>query len=148
MKVKTRYFGEVEIGDEKIIHFEQGIPGFEEYKDYTVLYDIEKGKESFFLWLQCVTEEKLAFPVVNPFKVKEDYNPTVEDEVLKEGIGDCSPDDLAVFLMARVPSDPRLTTINLKAPIIINTVERRGMQLIVENEDYKIRHRLMADEEE
>ena len=31
MKIDTKYFGEIEIGDEKIIHFESGIMGFEEY---------------------------------------------------------------------------------------------------------------------
>ena len=37
MKIQTRYFGEVEIGDEKIVHFDKGLFGFEEYKDYTIL---------------------------------------------------------------------------------------------------------------
>ena len=37
MKIDTRYFGEVEIGEEKILHFEQGLFGFEEYKDFTIL---------------------------------------------------------------------------------------------------------------
>lgn len=61
MKIDTRYFGEVEIGEDKIIHFEKGIPGFDEYKDYTVLYDVEGEEEPFFSWLQCITEKTLAF---------------------------------------------------------------------------------------
>ena len=51
MKIDTRYFGEVEIGEEKILHFEQGLFGFEEYKDFTILYDNEEDKEPFFSWL-------------------------------------------------------------------------------------------------
>lgn len=147
MKVNSRYFGEVEIEEEKIIHFGQGIPGFEEYKDYTVLYDIEGEGEPFFSWLQCVTEKELAFPIVNPFKVSEDYNPVVEDALLEE-IGSCGSEDLAVFLMATVPGDPKKTTVNMKAPLLINTINRRGMQVIVENEEYEIRHRLIGDENE
>lgn len=146
MKVDTRYFGEVEIADEKIIHFEQGIPGFEEYKDYTILYDVEDEGEAFFSWLQCVTEKGLAFPIVNPFKVKEDYDPVVEDALLEE-IGECAVEELAVFLMATVPADPKLATVNMKAPLLINTVNRKGMQIIVENEDYEIRHRIMQVED-
>ena len=144
MKVDTRYFGEVEIAEEKIIHFEQGIPGFEDYKDYTILYDIEEEGEAFFSWLQCTTEKGLAFPIVNPFKVKEDYDPVVEDALLEE-IGECTAEELAIFLMATVPGDPKLATVNMKAPLLINTVNRRGMQIIVENEDYEIRHRIIAD---
>ncbi len=144
MKIDTRYFGEIEIGDEKILHFEQGLFGFEEYKDYTVLYDIEE-EEPFFSWLQCVTEKALAFPIVNPFKVKEDYNPVVEDALLSP-IGECSAEDLLVFLLATVPADPKKTTVNMKAPLVINTVNRQGIQIIVENDDYAIRHMIMQEE--
>lgn len=48
MKIQTRYFGEVEIGDEKIVHFDKGLFGFEEYKDYTILYDIDGGGTAVF----------------------------------------------------------------------------------------------------
>ena len=48
MKIDTKYFGNIEIGDEKIIHFESGIMGFEEYKDFTILYDSEAEKKPFF----------------------------------------------------------------------------------------------------
>lgn len=144
MRIDTRYFGEVEIGEEKILHFEQGIFGFEEYKDFTVLYDNEGEGEPFFSWLQCVTEKALAFPIVNPFKVKDDYDPIVE-EALLEPIGDCEAEDLLVFLMATVPDDPKQTTVNMKAPLIINTVNRQGIQLIVENEDYAIKYKVMQE---
>lgn len=146
MKIDTRYFGEIEIADEKIIHFEQGIPGFEEYKDYTILYDVEEEGEAFFSWLQSVTEKGLAFPIVNPFKVTEEYDPVVEDALLEE-IGECTSDELAVFLLATVPADPKETTVNMKAPILINTVNRRAMQIIVENDNYEIRHKIIKEDE-
>ena len=143
MKLETRYFGEVEIADEKIIHFPQGIPGFDDYKDYTVIYDVDD-EQPYFSWLQCVTEKNLAFPIVNPFRVKEDFNPVIEDELLKE-LGEFESEDLVVFLLATVPSDVTKTTVNMKAPIIINTKNRQGLQIIVENEDYEIRHALMKE---
>lgn len=146
MKVDSRYFGEVEIEDEKIIHFEHGIFGFEEYKDYTILYDNAGKERPFFSWLQCVTEKGLAFPIVNPFRVKEDYNPIVEDELL-ESIGKCATEDLLVFLLATVPSDAKKASVNMKAPLIINSVNRQGIQLIVENDDYEIKHMLLQGEE-
>ncbi len=146
MKIDTRYFGEVEIGEEKIIHFEKGIPGFDEYKDYTVLYDIDGEGEPFFSWLQSITEKSLAFPVVNPFRIAEDYNPVVEDALLEE-IGKCDMEDLVLFLLATVPENPENATVNMKAPLLINSKSRQGMQIIVENEDYEIRHRIMKEKE-
>ena len=42
MIIDTKYFGTIDIGEEKIIHFDNGLLGFEEYKDYTILYDIDE----------------------------------------------------------------------------------------------------------
>lgn len=144
MKVNTRYFGEVEIEDDKIVTFEKGIPGFEEYTKYTILYDIKEEGEAFFSWLQCVTEKDLAFPIVNPFRVDKEYNPVVEDALL-EKLGEFETEDLAVFLLATVPDDIKKATVNMKAPLVINTRNNKGMQIIVENNDYEVKHVILKD---
>lgn len=143
MKVNTRYFGEVEIGEEKIIHFENGLFGFEEYKDYTILFDSED-EEPFFSWLQCVTEQSLAFPIVNPLKVQEDYDPVVEDELLGN-LGEIAEEDLLILLLATVPQDVKKTSVNMKAPLVINAGNRQGVQIVAENEDYEIKHYLIVE---
>lgn len=81
---------------------------------------------------------------MNPFRVDKDYNPVVEDALLEE-IGECAPEDLVLFLLATVPENPENATVNMKAPLLINSKNRQGMQIIVENEDYEIRHRIMKD---
>lgn len=142
MKVDTKYFGEIEIGDEKIVHFDNGILGFEDYKDYTILYDIESEGRSFFSWLQSIDEKALAFPIVNPFKADESYNPHVNDEMLKP-IGSYTDEDLAVFLLATIPADVKETSVNMRAPLIINAATRKGIQLILDSPEYEIKHKLI-----
>lgn len=144
MKINTRYFGEIEIGEEKVIHFENGLFGFEQYKDYTILYDVDSEDEPFFSWLQCVTEPALAVPVVNPLKVKSDYDPIVEDELLTR-LGEIQDEDLLVLLLATVPQDVKKTSVNMKAPLVINAGTRQGIQIVAENEDYEIKHYLISE---
>lgn len=146
MKINTKYFGEVEIGDEKIIHFDNGVLGFEDYKDYTIIYDIEPEEEPFFSWLQSLEEPSLAFPIVNPFKVDKDYNPQINDGSLKT-IGECEDEDLVVFFMATIPEDVKETSVNMKAPLIINSISRKGVQVIAEGTEYEIKHKLIRQEE-
>lgn len=141
MVIDTRYFGQIELGEEKIIHFENGLFGFEEYKDFTILFDSESEEKPFFSWLQCVTEKMLAFPVVNPQDVMEDYDPIVEDALL-EPLGEIQPDDMVVLVMATIPKDYTKASVNLKAPLIINAGTRQGIQLVAENTDYAIKHML------
>lgn len=138
MKIQTKYFGEIELGEEKIITFDNGLMGFEEYKQYTILYDIESGEEPVISWLQCTTEESLALPVIHPALIKEDYDPTVEDELLKP-LGELTEENLLIFLTVTVPSDVKKMSANLKAPIIINSDTRKGCQIIAENNDYPVK---------
>ena len=139
MKIDTKYFGEIEIGDEKVIHFDNGVLGFEDYKDYTILYDIDAEEEPFFSWLQSVEEKALAFPIVNPFKVDQGYNPQINEGMLKS-IGECPDEDLVVFF--------KETSVNMRAPLIINSISRKGIQLITESPEYEIKHKLIRQEEE
>lgn len=138
MKVKTRCFGEIEIADEKIVHFDNGIMGYEEYKDYTIIYDSEKQAGKSIMWLQSLDEQALALPVINPVLVTEQYDPIVEDELLKS-IGDFTDDDLLILVTLTVPSDLTKMTANFKAPIVMNSATLKGIQIIAENEEYKIK---------
>ena len=88
MLINTRCFGEINLDENKIVTFESGVMGFESFKQFTILYNVEDDK-SKISWLQSIEVPSLALPIINPTYIKEDYNPTVEDEVflaLKEEI--------------------------------------------------------------
>ena len=84
MHINSRVFGEIDIDDDKIIRFEDGVIGFEEYHNYALIYDEEKRKNTKggIMWLQCMDEPELAFPVADPLHIYPGYNPVVEDEWL------------------------------------------------------------------
>lgn len=139
MLVKTRHFGEVDLDEEKVIYFEHGILGFEDCKKYAILYNNEGGKKPEISWLQSLDEPALAIPVISPFLIKPDYNPTVEDELLRT-LGEITPDNIIILVSVTVPADITKISANLKAPFVINTDLRKGCQVIAENEDYEIKH--------
>lgn len=141
MLVKTRYFGEIDLSEDKIITLDKGLMGFDEFTRYTILYDCDKEQQTNISWFQSVDEPSLAMPVINPFLVKEDYNPIVEDELL-DGIGEISEENIVILVTMTVPSDLQNMTVNLKAPIIINSDTRKGVQLIVENKDYEVKYKI------
>ncbi len=138
MLVKTKHFGEIELSENKIISFDHGILGFEECRRFTLLYHSEEDR-SEISWLQCLDEPDLALPVIHPFLIKNDYNPEIEDELLKP-LGKVTEDNLVVLISITVPGDITKMSANLKAPFIINTQTRKGAQLIAENADYEIKY--------
>lgn len=139
MRVKTKFFGEVELDDNKVLDFPNGIIGFEDFKKYAIIYDIEDERETTISWLQSLEEPALALPVVDPLAVVADYAPMIEDELLKP-LGNPADEDLLFLLVMTVPSDMTKVTANMKAPVIINTKTRQGVQLIVDNADYPVKY--------
>lgn len=138
MRVNTRIFGEIDIEEEKIITFEKGIIGFPDMKRFTLLHDEESGANAGIRYLQSLDEPEFAMPVMDPLVIVPDYNPEVEDELLRP-LGDFTPDSLFVLVTVTVPREIEKMSINLQAPIVINGDERKAVQVIVEGSEYKIK---------
>ncbi len=141
MLIKTKFFGDVDIADDKIITLANGLLGFDEFKKYVILFDSEKSSGESISWFQSADEQTLALPVINPLLVKSDYNPMVDDDILAP-LGETGEDGYFVLVTMRITPDPKEVSCNLKAPIIINPKTLLGRQIIVENEDYPIRYNI------
>ena len=139
MNVKTRHFGDVEIDDSKVITMDNGLFGFENYKKYVLLYDSSSDEIPNIQWLQSLDEELLALPVMIPTTVVPDYNPVVEDETLGS-LGEWKEEDVSMLVTVTVPEDIKKMSINLKAPIVINTTTMKGCQVVAENPEYEVKH--------
>ncbi|MBR4981046.1 MAG: flagellar assembly protein FliW [Lachnospiraceae bacterium] len=139
MKITTRVFGEIEVDDNKIIHFPSGIIGFPEMTDFALVYDEEKGKDTPIRWLQSVQEAGFAMPVMDPLLVAKDYNPEVEDDHLIP-LGKMKGEDTLVLVTVTVPKDLSQMSVNLQAPIIINADSKKATQIIVNSEKYPIKY--------
>lgn len=138
MKLTTRIFGEIDIDESKIIHFVNGIIGFPELTEFALIHDEEKGSGVSVRWLQSLQETGFAMPVLDPLAVIPEYNPQVEDELLKP-VGNLDADHLLVLVTMTVPNDLRKMTVNLKAPIVINAAERKACQIIAEGDEYVVK---------
>lgn len=139
MKLNTRIFGEVEIADEKVITFENGIIGFPELRHFVLLHDEEKGTSAGIRFLQSVEEPSFAMPVMDPLVVKPDYDPQVNDELLL-GLGNLTPDNILVLVTVTVPADIKQMTVNLQGPFVINVEERKANQIIVEGNAFPVKY--------
>lgn len=141
MNIKTAYMGEIDIHPSDIISFEHGIPGFEEEKEFIQLPISE---ESLFQVLQSVKTEELAFIITSPFIAIADYCFDLEEATI-EALDIKREEDIAVFGIVSLKDTLASSTINLKAPIVVNTTNNKAKQVILEKEDYAIRHKLSAE---
>ena len=138
MQIKTKVFGEITIDDDKIIDFPNGIVGFPDLVQFTLIHDEEKGKDSIH-WLQSLQEPAFAMPVMDPLLVCPEYNPEVDDDILKN-IGELIPDETLILVTVTVPKELQAMSVNLRAPIVINAAEKKATQVIVEGDEYPIKY--------
>mgnify|MGYP002511021879 FL=1 len=138
MKINTRLFGEVEISDDKIICFENGIIGFPELKRFALIHDEESGTGAGIRFLQSLDEANFAMPVIDPLIVKPDYNPEVDDELLT-GVGHVTEDNILVLVTVSVPSDLTKMSVNLQGPFVINVDTNKACQMILDSSDYPVK---------
>lgn len=133
--IDTKYLGAIEIEEDKIIHFENGIPGFETEKQF-VLLDI--ADNDVLQILQSVQTPELAFFVANPYLLFKDYAIELEDHVI-EKLDIKNEHDVAVLSILTIKDPFSSSTINLKAPIIINIANKRAKQYIMNDDRYSLR---------
>lgn len=139
VEVDTRVFGKIAIEEDKIIRFESGILGFPDLKEFTLIYNLDKGSDSDIKWLQSLEEPGFALPVMNPELVMSGYEPQFEQELLTP-LGIIEKEDILMLVTVTVPKDIKKTTVNLRAPIIINAGTCKAVQLIADGEQYSIKH--------
>ncbi|NLW22607.1 MAG: flagellar assembly protein FliW [Tissierellia bacterium] len=137
MKLNTTNFGEIEIDEENIIDFPEGIPGFEGEKQFIIINN--EDEENPFQWLQSVNNPDLAFVIINPFFVFPDYDIEIPETALnKLNIKD--EKDVAVYSIVVVPEDLEKMTTNLLGPIVINVNKKLGKQVILDDSRYTTKH--------
>jgi len=131
-KIATKYLGEIEIDNQQIIRFSSGLPGFIDELEFVIL-DIPGNKA--FQTLQSVVTPELAFIVTNPHQYYVEYTFQLDEQVL-EHLGIENEEDVVVLSIVTLKSPFKTSTLNLKAPIIINSTKKRGKQYILNQEAY------------
>lgn len=139
-KINTE-FGEMEISDKDIIHFEQGLLGFDEVTQYFLINHDEQG---MIMTMQNADGEVPQFVVLDPYAVIADYNPILPYSAVNY-FGKSNVDNLKYLVIAVVKEDFNETVVNLKSPIVIDPKTQKAAQVILENSDYVMQYNVFSD---
>lgn len=139
MHLETTRFGPLDISEESVITFPEGVIGFEGCKRYVIL---SKKDNAPLRWLQSLDEPGLAFIIISPYQFKPDYCPKLEKKDLSM-LGVKSIKEAEVLAIVVVPENPRDMVANLMAPILINPKLCIGRQLIMQDSEYPTRYRIL-----
>lgn len=144
MKLETSRFGLIEFDESMVIEMRGPILGFEDQKKYLLLKHNEKTP---FSWFQSVDRGSLAFVVINPQILMEQYEPEITDgdvELLEIEVAA----DVSLLSIITIRSNPARVSANLRAPIVINSRKRLAKQIVLEDPQYPVQYVLTAGKSE
>ena len=118
MKWVSRQFGELDYDENMVIHFSDGLFGFEQFKNYIIVNEADSEP---FRWLVSVENKDLSFPMLEPRMILPGY----------EGhIGN----DREIWVLAALNKNVEKSTVNLRSPIVIDRRSYEGQQIILDDE--------------
>ncbi len=143
MNIVTERFGALEIDDEQILDFAQGIIGFPNERQFVLLPHSSTG---FLAWLQSTQSPAIALPVVSAHVFGAKYpDVAIEPSASELGLGG-NVDELAVMVVLSAPQG-QPATVNLLAPIVVNVATRKGAQLILDGSRFSTRELFVREQD-
>ena len=136
---ETSRFGSIRYTAEDIVTFADGLVGFPNLESFVL---IQHDDDSQFRWMQSTDFGDIAFLVVDPSRYVADYDPAVPDSLAESLSLDEDTPRLVYTIVSIPPGKPEEMTINLAGPIIINTESGCARQVVIEDEQHAIKHRV------
>jgi flagellar assembly factor FliW len=142
MHIESSRFGTIEIRDDAVITFADGLPGLPGERWSLIATD----ENSPFFWLQSIEHADVALPVTSPWLFFSDYDVRIsDDEAARLGLADAG--DAYIVCVVRAAEMLDDFTINLVSPLVIHAGTRQGRQVINDTGGYSVRHPLFSEVE-
>lgn len=139
MEINAKYFGQVSYEANEAIHIINGLIGFESYTEYLPIPFHEENDS--LISLQSLEDETLSFILMNPFGILSDYAPSLSENELEELDTDSS-EELSYYVICVIRDSVAESTVNLRAPLVVNARNRQARQIILDQTEYTFRHAL------
>lgn len=135
-------YGEIELQEDKLISFNDGIIGFSNCTVFG-LANHPAAKNSPILILQCVNDPEVNFAVVDSASLNFEYSEQDMAEVLKSS-KIASKDAIMMFILRTNENEAgeKTITANVKAPIVLDAANKVAKQVILNNKELSTQYEI------
>lgn len=141
MKIQSVRFGELEVNADEVVYIPEGILGFPQFTRYCL---VDSGDDTLILWMQSLDDAAIAFPVLEPKIFKGDYLVKLSAQELST-LKLSNINQAVVLTILTIPRDVTQMTANLKAPVVINLREQIGKQVVLQENEYTLKHPMFKE---
>ena len=135
-------FGNIVVNADEALFFAHGILGFPEHKNFCLINcPLEKFKN--FMILQSFSDNDVIFLVLSVTPKNSKFHIIQDLEETLELLGINNPNiNMALIVSAQKFGKDNILTVNVKAPIFIDHVNKLAIQAVLPNDNYQIRQPL------
>ncbi len=141
MEIHHRHLGVISYNEDDVITFPLGVLGFLKLKRYLLLQNEAYGPMTLMVSLENLD---LHFPLLEPKRFCPDYSPNITKRDLNELSAE-NPQSLQMYSIVTIQENARMATANLSAPILVNKERKIGKQLVLLDDRYSTKHRILPD---
>lgn len=123
--LRSPKLGPITFRPHDVIHFPEGLPGFESLTRFLLVTRTECQP---FVFLTALERPEVALPLLPPVLVQPGWTPPFQPD------GGAGAQDLAWYAVVIIAPKGEAIVANLSAPIVVNLRERVGRQLVLEEE--------------
>ncbi len=134
---ESRRVGRIEVAASDVLELEP-LPGFPRNRRFVLM---EHDEGSGMAWLVSLDDPDVAFVVATPWDYFSQYDPPVEREHLA-ALSIERRDEVEVLCLVSLSG--KTIFLNLAAPLLINAVTRRGLQVVSDDPRYSTRAEIPA----
>jgi flagellar assembly factor FliW len=135
MKLETYLFGTVDVQPETVIEFPQGLAGFDNLRKFLLIHEASAGEVPASFTLQSAEDPSVAFQIIDPTVLGFEYELELTDQetaMLQIGTNGTEADVAVMLTLFKQGADSAAVNAAIRAPLILNTKARVGMQKVIE----------------
>jgi flagellar assembly factor FliW len=145
--LRTPHFGVLDYQAGQMIQFPDGLPAFEDQREFIA---VEQSESAPIIFLQSLNRPELVFMTIPAHFIDPGYRLMAAEEDLA-GLGlagqqQSAPNAETLVLAIVTVAANQAATVNLKAPVVVNLATRRAAQIIQSEADYSFQHPLLRPE--
>jgi flagellar assembly factor FliW len=132
--------GQVPYGAGDVIHFADGIPGFEELRSFLL---VNRQECAPFLFLTSLEDPEVALPLLPLSAAAGEAAPLIAAAAVDLARWEPGP-LVAAYAVVAISHEARDVWVNLRAPVVMDLGARRGRQIILADDTLPVAGRLGA----
>ncbi|MCM1988112.1 flagellar assembly protein FliW [Oceanirhabdus seepicola] len=136
MELISKVHGKIEYTENEVIRFGKGLLGFEGLNNF-IIKEIE-GNPIFKL-MHSLDNMDVAFVIISTFECEKHYEIKLNEDTLS-GLQIYEPSDVVLYSIVTLHSEMKNITANLRAPLAVNIKKNLGEQIIINKEEYLVKH--------